>query len=172
MKIKAILISTLMVLSLSAFAQDLGTQVSDLQQQNRTVADAAAREYAEVSRRGKVRIDQLEGRIKSDQKELDAAKKSIREANDRIKNAQSNLKLRKEALKLQKKAYGIALAEDHVKQVHGFHLDEERQLMTFDIVVDFDAPDREAVRADVLKKIRAEYPAYDIVITLDSDTSD
>ena len=67
MKIKAILISTLMVLSLSAFAQDLGTQVSDLQQQNRTVADAAAREYAEVSRRGKVRIDQLEGRIKSDQ---------------------------------------------------------------------------------------------------------
>ena len=104
MKIKAILISTLMVLSLSAFAQDLGTQVSDLQQQNRTVADAAAREYAEVSRRGKVRIDQLEGRIKSDQKELDAAKKSIREANDRIKNAQSNLTLRKEALKLQKKA--------------------------------------------------------------------
>ncbi|WP_368017783.1 cation diffusion facilitator family transporter [Olsenella sp. AGMB03486] len=73
---------------------------------------------------------------------------------------------------IQKKAYGIALAEDHVKQVHGFHLDEERQLMTFDIVVDFDAPDREAVRADVLKKIRAEYPAYDIVITLDSDTSD
>lgn len=73
---------------------------------------------------------------------------------------------------IQKKAYGIALAEDHVKQVHGFHLDEERQLMTFDVVVDFDAPDREAVRADVLKKIRAEYLAYDILITLDSDTSD
>ena len=35
MKIKALLISSLMVLSVSAFAQDLGTQVSDLQQQNR-----------------------------------------------------------------------------------------------------------------------------------------
>ena len=44
--------------------------------------------------------------------------------------------------------------------------------MTFDVVVDFDAPDREAVRADVLKKVRAAYPAYDILITLDSDTSD
>lgn len=73
---------------------------------------------------------------------------------------------------IQKKVYAIAMAEDHVTQVHGFHLDQERQLMTFDVVVDFDAPDREAVRADVLKKIRAEYPAYDIVITLDSDTSD
>ena len=66
MKIRTLLISSLMVLSVSAFAQDLGTQVSDLQQQNRTVADAAAREYAEVSRRGKARIDQLESRIKSD----------------------------------------------------------------------------------------------------------
>lgn len=76
------------------------------------------------------------------------------------------------AASIQKKVYGIALAEDHVEQVHGFHLDQERQLMTFDVVVDFDAPDREAVRADVLKKVRAAYPAYDILITLDSDTSD
>ena len=106
MKIRTLLISSLMVLSVSAFAQDLGTQVSDLQQQNRTVADAAAREYAEVSRRGKARIDQLENRIKSDQKELEAAKKGLKESTDKVKTAQANLKLRKEALKLQKKAYG------------------------------------------------------------------
>lgn len=66
----------------------------------------------------------------------------------------------------------LALWHDHVTQVHGFHLDAERQLMTFDVVVDFDAPDRAAVRDAVAHEIQAAYPAYSVHVTLDSDLSD
>lgn len=77
-----------------------------------------------------------------------------------------------QASNIEKQVCDIALAEEHVKQVHGFHLDCERQLITFDIVVDFDAENREAVFEDVVLKVRKAYPAYQIKATLDSDVSD
>ncbi len=77
-----------------------------------------------------------------------------------------------QASSIENEICSIALAEEHVKQVHGFHLDCERQLITFDIVVDFDAENREAVFDDVIRKVRKAYPAYHIQATLDSDVSD
>ena len=44
--------------------------------------------------------------------------------------------------------------------------------MVFDIVVDFMAPDRYAVRDQILKKIAEKYPEYQVQITLDLDVSD
>ena len=77
-----------------------------------------------------------------------------------------------QASSIEKQVTEMALAEEHVTQVHGFHLDYENQLITFDIVVDFDAPDRMAVHDAVLEKVRHAYPAYTVHITLDSDVSD
>ncbi|MCC6108127.1 MAG: cation diffusion facilitator family transporter [Atopobium sp.] len=77
-----------------------------------------------------------------------------------------------QAAGIEKQVTEMALAEEHVTQVHGFHLDCENQLITFDIVVDFDAPDRMAVHDEVLEKVRKAYPAYTVRITLDSDVSD
>lgn len=76
------------------------------------------------------------------------------------------------AASIEKRVTELALWHDHVTQVHGFHIDEERQLMTFDIVVDFDAPDREAVHDTVVHEVQAAYPAYTVHVTLDSDLSD
>lgn len=76
------------------------------------------------------------------------------------------------AADIERNVVDMALAYEHVTQVHGFHLDEERQLMTFDVVVDFDARDRMAVRNEVAEEVRKAYPAYDVRVTLDSDLSD
>lgn len=76
------------------------------------------------------------------------------------------------AADIERRVGEMASAHEHVTQVHGFHLDEERQLMTFDVVVDFDAKDRIAVRDEVAREVGAAYPAYDVRVTLDSDLSD
>lgn len=73
------------------------------------------------------------------------------------------------AIEARDKVSKIALGHDHVKQIHGFFLNEEKAVMRFDIVVDFDAEDRAAVHDSVLKSVQCEYPDYDVQITLDID---
>ena len=66
----------------------------------------------------------------------------------------------------------IALAHDYVQQVHGVFIDFEDRRITFDMVVGFDAPDRQAVHRHVWREIAARYPDFDVFVTLDSDTAD
>ncbi len=66
----------------------------------------------------------------------------------------------------------MALAIDHVKEVHGFFVDEQTHDATFDVVVSFDAPDAAHVRDQVSKVVHAAFPDYRFSITLDSDFSD
>lgn len=77
-----------------------------------------------------------------------------------------------DAARIEERLAGAALAHEHVMQAHGFHVDTERQVIDFDVVVDFDAPDREAVRDAVAEEAQAAYPAYRVHVTLDSDLSD
>lgn len=67
--------------------------------------------------------------------------------------------------------YGIAMSVDNVLEAHGFYLDEEQKRIQFDIIVSFDAKDRDTVYQEVIKKVRAAYPDYDLYCTLDVDFS-
>ena len=57
----------------------------------------------------------------------------------------------------------------YVLQIHGFYVVEEKKTIRFDVVVSFDAPDRQAVYREVYEKVHALYPDYVLQILLDSD---
>jgi len=57
----------------------------------------------------------------------------------------------------------------HVLQIHGFYVVEEKKTIRFDVVVSFDAPDRQGVYREVFEKVKALYPDYTLQILLDSD---
>lgn len=78
----------------------------------------------------------------------------------------------KEVAEIREKIKEEALSVRFVKQIHGFFLNKEKKSIRFDAVIDFDAPDREEVQAEISKKISAMYPEYTLKITLDSDFSD
>lgn len=76
------------------------------------------------------------------------------------------------ALRIKSDITRLVMSEEFVLQMHGFYLDEEKMLMLFDIIVDFDAPDRMQVRDNILNKIKSKYPEYEVKITIDLDVSD
>lgn len=65
----------------------------------------------------------------------------------------------------------IASEYEEVLEVHGFIVNEEMKLVTFDIIVDFDA-DREKVKNEILAKIKEKHPEFDYYIIDDYDVSD
>ncbi len=67
--------------------------------------------------------------------------------------------------------YDIASKYDEVLEIHGFMPYEDRKLITFDIIVDFDA-DREEVKGKILKEIKELHPEFDYFMIDDYDVSD
>ena len=58
-----------------------------------------------------------------------------------------------------------------VLETHGFIVLEDRKVVMFDIIVDFDA-DREKVKNEILEKLKAKYPEFTYYIVDDFDISD
>lgn len=77
-----------------------------------------------------------------------------------------------EAIKVREQVLSLARSTQYVLQAHGFYIDKEEKNMRFDIVVSFDAPDRKAVCAEVLKKVREAYPDYQTNMVVDTDFSE
>lgn len=67
--------------------------------------------------------------------------------------------------------YEIASKYEEVLEVHGFIVNEDIKLITFDIIVDFDA-DREAIKDDILTQIKNKHPEFNYCIIDDYDVSD
>ena len=67
--------------------------------------------------------------------------------------------------------YNIASEYEEILEIHGFIVYEDKNLITFDIIVDFDA-DREKVKKEVLSKIKAKYPEFEYILIDDYDVSD
>ena len=74
-----------------------------------------------------------------------------------------------DVIALREDVKSIALSFDHVKQLHGFYVDEARKNMRFDVVISFEAKDRRKVYNDVLAKIGEKYPTYIIKAGMDMD---
>ena len=56
--------------------------------------------------------------------------------------------------------------------MHGFYLDDEDKTISFDVIVDFKADNREKTYRDVYDEVQKEFNDYKLNITLDVDTSD
>ena len=61
---------------------------------------------------------------------------------------------------------------DHVIQMHGFHVDEKKKEISFDVVLSFDVKNRRAYYLAIKRHLRKTFPKYSINIALDSDYSD
>ena len=57
-------------------------------------------------------------------------------------------------------------------QMHGFYVDEELKIITFDIIFEFDVKNKEEIRNGVIKELKKKYPEYKYLIIIDSDISD
>lgn len=60
----------------------------------------------------------------------------------------------------------------YVLQLHGFSLNEDEKEIRFDLVIDFAAPDRNALYQQIVSKVQNKYPDYKLRATLDTDFSD
>lgn len=67
--------------------------------------------------------------------------------------------------------YEIASGYEEVIEIHAFIVYEAEKLITFDLIVDFDA-DREEVKSKMLKEITRKHPEFKYCIIDDYDVSD
>ena len=56
-------------------------------------------------------------------------------------------------------------------QMHGFYIDREEKTVRFDVVISFDAEDRNAVLRQVCGEVQKAFPDYALQIALDTDFS-
>ncbi len=64
------------------------------------------------------------------------------------------------------------MMNDHVKQIHGFHVDEGRKEISFDVVLDFGVKDYRAFKRRIVTSLKKIYPEYSFNIIIDHDFSD
>ena len=73
---------------------------------------------------------------------------------------------------IRERVLQIVTANAYVLEMHGFYVDKTRKTIRFDVVISFDAKDRELVHREIKEKVQAEYPDYSLEITLDTDFSE
>ena len=76
------------------------------------------------------------------------------------------------SVEIRNKVTEAVMSQKYVLQVHGFYCDTDKKTIRFDIVVDFQAPDFDEVRNNIIKSVQALYPDYSISILSDLDYSD
>lgn len=61
---------------------------------------------------------------------------------------------------------------DYILQMHGFYFNEEEKRIQFDVIIDFDAPDRIALYNHIVQEVQEAYPDYTVNVALDVDLTD
>ena len=77
-----------------------------------------------------------------------------------------------EISRLEKKIREIVFSHQYVRQIHGFYLTKETKNIRFDLVISFEAPNRQAVFQEVVAHIQAEFPTYELQVVMDTDFSE
>lgn len=75
-------------------------------------------------------------------------------------------------MKLRNDITRLVVDHKHIKQIHGFYVDEDNKRITFDVVVDFAEQNREGLIEHIKGDVKKELPEYEIIVALDSDISD
>lgn len=73
---------------------------------------------------------------------------------------------------LKDDAARIVFSHENITQMHGFFADEEKKIMSFDIIVGWKEKDPDAVYQAVKKEVQEKYPEWKISIQRDTDMSD
>ena len=60
----------------------------------------------------------------------------------------------------------------NILEMHGFYVDKEKTLISFDLVFDFKEKDVEKIINKIRKKVSEKYPKYRVDVVADSDFAD
>lgn len=75
-------------------------------------------------------------------------------------------------IKAKKEVEEIVFAHKEILQMHGFYLDINDKTLSFDIIIDFKAKNREKIYQEIYDSVQEKFKNYKITITLDIDSSD
>lgn len=78
----------------------------------------------------------------------------------------------KDKAKARADVSGIALKHEFVKGFHGFYKSDKTKLISFDVVVNWHAPDMNLVCDEVKHEVEKLFPGYTVRVNLDVDMSD
>ena len=78
----------------------------------------------------------------------------------------------KACAEMKEKLLELASTYPEILEVHGFYVDEEEMLVSFDLVIDFKSLHKTNIHKELIDKMKKIYPAYDFTVILDSDYSD
>ncbi len=70
---------------------------------------------------------------------------------------------------MRENIYSIIEHHEGVLQVHGYYADSEKKTVSVDIILDFELDDRNAVFTEITNELRAAYPGWTVLTTLDLD---
>ena len=77
-----------------------------------------------------------------------------------------------ECKEIKEQLENIISQYQEILQIHGFYIDEENKDVYFDLIIDFDADDKEKIKDEIIEKIKEKYPKYNYNIIIDSDITD
>lgn len=73
------------------------------------------------------------------------------------------------AMKVRDDITNIVFLNKYVQQMHGFYINEQKKEIRFDIVISFDAKDRDSVYKDIVNSVSEKYPDYKLSVAVDTD---
>lgn len=68
--------------------------------------------------------------------------------------------------------YKLIEKEEGISQIHGFYVDEEKKLISFDLIFDFKFEKPQVKIAELINTLKEKYPEYTFYIIQDTDFSD
>lgn len=77
-----------------------------------------------------------------------------------------------EVKEIKEYIYKLIEKEEGINQIHGFYLDEDKKLITFDLIFDFKYEHPQRKIASLVSHLKEKYPDYSYYIIQDTDFSD
>lgn len=68
--------------------------------------------------------------------------------------------------------YSLAEKDPNINQIHGFYVDEEKKLITFDVIINFKFEKPQLKIAELVTTLKEKYPEYTFYVIQDTDFSD
>ena len=68
--------------------------------------------------------------------------------------------------------YKLIEKEEGINQIHGFYVDEEKKIISFDLIFDFKFEKPQVKIAEIINTLKEKYPEYTFYIIQDTDFSD
>ena len=78
----------------------------------------------------------------------------------------------KKYLQIKKDIYNLIKEYSNIIEIHGFYVDEEYKIISFDIIFNFDEKNPKIVVDEIRNKLSSKYSEYQFSIIIDVDVSD